>query len=593
MRKILLVFTFVVSILMSGFSQNDTEKESRKINRKLNLNADLGLGLVKFHGDIEDGKGTNVHFLGNRKAIELAVRGNLSNSFSLGLNGIYGQISGNENTGAYHRNFEADLLNIGLNLEYNFNGFYKKKIPVLTPFIGSGVSLASASDIRTDLLNENGTEYYYWSDGKIRDLPELPENRYTAQKISRDYDYETVLRSGSVTSLAVPVYGGIDLHLSRMLTFRISSKYYFAFTDDFDNFNTPGPSKDNDGYFYNSISMHVSLTSKRDADIESGLPQMYLLSFKSVEKADEDGDGVRDMKDKCAGTPAGVQVNKYGCPADSDDDGRPDFADAEPTTPDGLATDLKGVRFNYDSVAQNAADSSLSISHHLVNGNAYLHTPDTVKKFTVHVSSVSNTVPDSIRMKLDEIPGLNKYELSDSVIVYTLGSYEDFANAELKKNELLSQGMNDAFEVRESHAQRVASDLEKLAKEKEEKPEEEAYQLTDFANGDKVGTAKNKAENPDVIKFKVEVMSFQNWANQDQITYVMAREGVEIRSAFTVKAKIYTIGSYNTEEEANLLIEELKEMGVKEAHVFGTLNTKRISLEKARELAEKRKKAKF
>src|SRR6187402_1713211 len=33
---------------------------------------------------------------------------------------------------------------------------------------------------------------------------------------------------------------------------------------------------------------------------------------------DEDNDGVSDKKDKCPGTPAGVTVDKTGCPLDKD-----------------------------------------------------------------------------------------------------------------------------------------------------------------------------------------------------------------------------------------------------------------------------------
>lgn len=586
MRRTLLILGFIPTLFLSAFSQENEAADSSNIKRKLNLNVGVALGLTRFFGDIEDGRQTNVHVIGNRRAYELSLRGNLSNSFSLGANAIYGKISGNEDISVSDRNFEANLLNFGLNLEYNFNGLYKKRIPVLTPFIGAGVGLLSVSDISTDLIDGNGNTYYYWSDGEIKDLPELPENKYIAQKISRDYEYETVLNAGPVNTLSLPVYGGLDLHISRLLTFRISSKYYFSLSDDLDDFNTESKSKYNDGYFYNSISLHVSLTSGRDKKVVGGVPEMYLVNFKKVEKEDEDGDGVRDMKDKCAGTPSGVEVDKNGCPFDKDEDGMPNYVDEEPNTAEGKVTDLKGVAFNYDKVEENAQDSLDGISHKLVKDNAYLHTPDTARKFTVHVSSVTKEVPDSIKMKLEAIPGLNKYVVNDSVTVYTLGSYSDFVDAETRKTELLQQGMSEAFEVKEGLAELVAADLEKLEKatQKEEK-EEDTYQLTDFANGDKVGTAKLKEENPDVIKFKVEVMSFQKWANQDQITYVMAREGVEVRAAYTVKAKIYSIGSYDTELEAELLIKELKELGVKDAHIFGTFNNRRISLARARELS--------
>ena len=45
-------------------------------------------------------------------------------------------------------------------------------------------------------------------------------------------------------------------------------------------------------------------------------------------------DGVpQDSRDKCPGTPAGVAVDKDGCPLDSDKDGVPDYLDKCPGTP--------------------------------------------------------------------------------------------------------------------------------------------------------------------------------------------------------------------------------------------------------------------
>lgn len=47
-------------------------------------------------------------------------------------------------------------------------------------------------------------------------------------------------------------------------------------------------------------------------------------------KNDEDGDGVKDRKDECPNTPAGVQVDEKGCPLDRDGDGVPDYKDECP-----------------------------------------------------------------------------------------------------------------------------------------------------------------------------------------------------------------------------------------------------------------------
>ncbi len=58
---------------------------------------------------------------------------------------------------------------------------------------------------------------------------------------------------------------------------------------------------------------------------------------------DSDGDGIPDYLDKCPGTPAGVKVDKDGCPLDSDGDGVPDDRpDKCPGTPAGVKVDADG-----------------------------------------------------------------------------------------------------------------------------------------------------------------------------------------------------------------------------------------------------------
>lgn len=54
------------------------------------------------------------------------------------------------------------------------------------------------------------------------------------------------------------------------------------------------------------------------------------LTFNLGKQKDSDGDGVPDKKDECPNTPAGVAVNKVGCPLDRDNDGVYDYVDACP-----------------------------------------------------------------------------------------------------------------------------------------------------------------------------------------------------------------------------------------------------------------------
>ncbi|MCW3091732.1 MAG: hypothetical protein JWP81_2801 [Ferruginibacter sp.] len=54
---------------------------------------------------------------------------------------------------------------------------------------------------------------------------------------------------------------------------------------------------------------------------------------KFVMKKDTDGDGVKNKRDKCPGTPEGVKVDGAGCPLDTDKDGVPDYLDKCPAIP--------------------------------------------------------------------------------------------------------------------------------------------------------------------------------------------------------------------------------------------------------------------
>ncbi|MFY7964696.1 MAG: OmpA family protein [Chitinophagaceae bacterium] len=72
---------------------------------------------------------------------------------------------------------------------------------------------------------------------------------------------------------------------------------------------------------------------------------MYLfhtfgLTFNVGKKKDADKDGISDYFDKCPNTPAGLAVDRKGCPIDRDNDGVADYLDACPDIA-GLTT-LKG-----------------------------------------------------------------------------------------------------------------------------------------------------------------------------------------------------------------------------------------------------------
>ena len=69
---------------------------------------------------------------------------------------------------------------------------------------------------------------------------------------------------------------------------------------------------------------------------------------------DSDGDGILNNRDRCAGTPAGAQVDGRGCPADSDGDGVPNGVDRCPSSGTGALVDAAGC--SQDSDGDNIAD---------------------------------------------------------------------------------------------------------------------------------------------------------------------------------------------------------------------------------------------
>ncbi|MES2559459.1 MAG: OmpA family protein [Bacteroidota bacterium] len=89
------------------------------------------------------------------------------------------------------------------------------------------------------------------------------------------------------------------------------------------------------------------------------------LGFNLGAEKDEDGDGVSDRLDKCAGTGKGIKVDAKGCPMDGDGDGVMDYLDKCPGLV-GLAstngcpdTDKDGVADNEDQCPTEAGLAAL------------------------------------------------------------------------------------------------------------------------------------------------------------------------------------------------------------------------------------------
>ncbi len=116
---------------------------------------------------------------------------------------------------------------------------------------------------------------------------------------------ETQPKKTQFTDAFVPAGGGIRIRVSNTFALLLQSTYHFTMSDAYDEASTD---KTKDAFLFSSIGISINIGEGRDSD----------------------GDKVKDRKDKCPGTPAGVAVDVHGCPLDKDSDGMADYLDQCP-----------------------------------------------------------------------------------------------------------------------------------------------------------------------------------------------------------------------------------------------------------------------
>ncbi|MCC7050420.1 MAG: thrombospondin type 3 repeat-containing protein [Bacteroidia bacterium] len=267
---------------------------------------------------------------------------------------MMGKLSDNEVVGG-HNNFESKIAQGDLMAVFHFdNGFILPKTHQTAPYIAAGVSFLSYNTF-SDLKDANGNTYNYWRDGSIRNLPEEPANRFSSKIIKRDYTYETNIKKGSTFS--IPIALGLAVKLSQNIALCLQQSVYLPMTDEIDNIKNGG----NDMYFYTSASLRVSLSGHyKDQN-----PIYKDVDYLALENTDSDGDGVKDGKDLCPGTPKGVKVDGVGCPLDSDSDGIPDYRDKEPHSK-SLNVDENGIALTDESIQKKYGEEVATEEHSAV-----------------------------------------------------------------------------------------------------------------------------------------------------------------------------------------------------------------------------------
>lgn len=294
-----------------------------------------GTGVLTFHGDVGSNSLVGAYsFI--RSGYSLSLEKHLNKNISLAFNFLTGKLARDEkaSNNIPKLNFESPITQFTLNGTYLFR---KNSERELIPFISAGVSYLLFNP-HGDQRDKNGSAYYYWKDGGIRDMPEESLNYFYAQNIDRDYKYETKI-TDSLTSykrntFALPLTAGIKMQISPLLDLNMGLTYHLLFSDYVDNYKASGM----DGYMYSSASFtwHVFALPKKEKE------QIKRL-FAEIDNEDNDKDGILDVNDMCPGTPKDVKVDLAGCPKDSDADGIADHVDKQKNTKSGALVDTDGV----------------------------------------------------------------------------------------------------------------------------------------------------------------------------------------------------------------------------------------------------------
>lgn len=398
LKYLLLIAAFPFSIQV--FGQGDIEDllvgEVENIYMVYKPVIGVGVGTFNFLGDVRNNK---LSLFNGTMGYKVNISTFLDNKHYVRANfyTMFGSLTGNERnvtlltpatetTEAIYDlsrnlNFKSEIFLFGFNLNYDFD-HYIKRSRMIHPFVSIGFEMFTF-DSKIDSLSADDTQYYYQSDGSIRDQEDGGE------LIQRDYVYETNLRQydwglGNYPqyAFALPLELGLDFWLSDRVLFRVGASYHFVFSDVIDHVsykNDPDlgvvGDKGGDNFIFTYLSLHLDLFSS-DREIQWNKLAVE-VEWDPTMMGDEDGDGRFDGYDECPGTPWGVEIDSVGCPLDDDLDGIPNYLDDEPSSRYGAMVDDRGVEMSKDEIItlidQTNAVSREDVSKYIRTPSSYAH----------------------------------------------------------------------------------------------------------------------------------------------------------------------------------------------------------------------------
>ena len=580
MRRLLfLLQLFILFFHSLLFAQNSSMQLPEHKNAFYKPRIGLGAGVFAFFGEVRDNNFS--HLLTGSLGYDLTVSQNISKKFNIEFRALYGNLCVNRREIGKYYNFKSEIWSGSTSLVYNFGNPDKRK-KILRPFISMGVGVLSFNS-KTDRKDANGNVYHYWRDGSIRNMEQSDPDSLNAIRLERDYVYETDLRSQNLDSLgkyrqfalSFPLSYGLNFNVGNRFGMKLYSTYFFNLTDLIDNISDKGThsrkgNEKNDNFMNFSVSLSYSLWGDKTVLPDHSPQNKYYENVDFVLIDDMDEDGVSDEDDYCPDSPKGVKVNSIGCPADMDGDGVADYLDKEPLTAHGNIVDKKGVTIPDIDFETLHAWKREYVTDEIAFASEGKKQENKGENYTVHVGTYGRNVPRDIQEKLDSISGIVQTRINDTLTIFTVGSYKNWNQAEARQGELLSQGINDAFGVKENRSIEVTGKIDYLIKNE---PELKALYESQLV--------------PDEISFKVQTEEYRGEFDLAKLSGIIAKHGLQIQTT-TGGLKIYTLGSFDNFEQADELKKEINRLGIKGVKIASYLNGRAIPVEDALKYKEKK-----
>ncbi len=469
----------------------------------------VGIGTLSYFGELNTQNKLNSPIT-SRMAYSIGFRQKLNYFLESDVNLWTGTVSANERSLDRNLNFETQLYGFGFGFNYNFSNFLKAE-HILEPIIGVGIEVIGFS-AKTDLYDQNGISYNYWSDGTIRNIPETDPQAEQSVLIQRDYVYESDIKTSdyyglndfNTYSLGIPITVGANLILTDKWTFRAAMIYHFTPQDLFDGVdlnsgNFEGDAK-SDRIFHTSVSISYNFTNPKAEKEEDAFEDFSEFPLD----LDEDKDGVDDLIDECLGHPIGVEVDEKGCPVDGDKDNVVNYKDEELFSAPEVQVDSLGVTITdavrdlyylrfYDETGNYSPIENETNTMQIIANKTRRNTTKYVKTYAIAIGEFTGDIPEELVSNILSLPDVNTYDANDKIIV-AVGRYPNIAAAVSRQRELETKGIatTDIIEVDENFHVKTVEGAQ-----------------SDYNSG-----SKNTGNNSNEILYRVQIGAFSKKADE-------------------------------------------------------------------------------